>query len=261
MRVLAVDDEALMLEKLCDSIKEAAPEAVIASFRRASEAQEYIQENEIDVAFLDIKMRGMTGMELAKIIKTTQPNVNIIFCTGYSEYMYDAISKVRCSGYILKPVDAGQVAEELKNLRIPMKKEADKKGLYVQCFGNFEVFLNDEILKFESKKTKELFAYLVDRHGALCNIKEIEAVLWEDDGDHSSYIKKCRKELTDLFKAKGLEDVIEKTWGGLAVRAGHFQCDYYDWIDGKAEGINRWNGSYMDQYSWAEVTKASLMDF
>ena len=83
MRIIAVDDEPLMLEKLCRCIREAAPDEEMVSFKRPSEALTYIDKNHVDVAFLDVKMRGMDGIELGKRMKITHSKVNIIFCTGY----------------------------------------------------------------------------------------------------------------------------------------------------------------------------------
>lgn len=255
--ILAADDEPLMLDRLCRCINEAAPDAQVASFRRATQVLDYVSDNEIDVAFLDIQMRNIDGMELARKIKILQPKTNIIFVTGFSDYVFDALSDIRCSGYILKPVTACQVKKELDNLRNPIEAKNDKK-LYVRCFGNFEVFYEGSVLHFESAKSKELFAYLVDRNGAVCTNKEIIAALWEDGGDHYSYLKKCKKDLLKVLTEVGCENIIVSQWGGMGINTERFLCDYYDWISGMASGINAYHGEYMAQYSWGEVTNASL---
>ena len=69
MKIIAVDDEKLALEALIDSITEAVPDASILAFRKPSEAMKFIRENVCDIAFLDIQMRGMTGLELARQLK------------------------------------------------------------------------------------------------------------------------------------------------------------------------------------------------
>ncbi len=259
MRILAMDDEKHMLDRLLKCIDKAAPEAEVIGFQKVAEARKFVEDNPIDVAFLDIEMRGTSGLEFSKFLKQKYPRVNIIFCTGYSEYLYDAINKIRCSGYILKPVTPEQISEELKNLRIPVEeRNQEKPRLYLQCFGNFDAFLNGTPLKFPSAKSKELLAYLTDRRGAGCSTKELQSCLWDDDHVHESYLKKARKELLDLLAENGLEDVVERTWGSLALRQNQVQCDYFDWLEGKPDGINRWNGEYMNQYSWAEMTRGYL---
>ncbi|MGN0495631.1 MAG: response regulator [Lachnospiraceae bacterium] len=257
MRILAVDDEKLMLERLMRCIKEAAPEAELISFQKATECLSYVKEQQADVAFLDIRMRMMDGMELARQIKCLQPNMNIIFTTGYSDYIYDAVSEIRCSGYILKPVTTEQVARELENLRHPIEARLKAK-VYMQCFGNFEVFVDGKVLPIEPVKAKELLAYLVDRKGALCSNAEIISAIWEDDGDHYSYLKKCKKALLSILTQAGCEEVLVSQWGSMGVDRDAFTCDYYDWLEGTAGGINAYHGQYMAQYSWGEITNASL---
>ena len=69
MKIIAVDDEKLALDTLVDSIEKAVPDASITGFRKPDDALQCIRENDCEIAFLDIKMRGMTGLELAKRLK------------------------------------------------------------------------------------------------------------------------------------------------------------------------------------------------
>ncbi len=160
MRILAVDDEKLMLDNLCMCIQEVAPSEELVSFKSSSEALQYVTKNTIDVAFLDIKIRGMDGLELGRQIKLLQPGVNIIFCTSYSDRIFEAVSDVRCNGYLLKPIHAEDIKKELDNLRAPaVMLKQDITKMEIRCFGNFQVFVNGRPLEFHSKKAKELFAF------------------------------------------------------------------------------------------------------
>ena len=257
MRILAVDDEKLMLERLVRCITEAVPQAEVVSFQKATECLAYAMKEQVDVAFLDIRMRMMDGMELARQIKLLQPKINIIFTTGYSDYIYDAVSEIRCSGYVLKPVTTEQIRRELDNLRHPIEQQSGAK-VHMQCFGNFEVFVDGKVLPLKPEKMKELLAYLVDRKGALCSNSELLTVLWEDGGYHYDYLKKCKKALIEALTEAGCKDVLVSKWGSIGVDRDAFYCDYYDWIEGKPSGINAYQGQYMMQYSWGEITNASL---
>ena len=257
MRILAVDDEKLMLERLVRCITEAVPQAEVVSFQKATECLAYAMKEQVDVAFLDIRMRMMDGMELARQIKLLQPKINIIFTTGYSDYIYDAVSEIRCSGYVLKPVTTEQIRRELDNLRHPIEQQSGAK-VHMQCFGNFEVFVDGKVLPLKPEKMKELLAYLVDRKGALCSNSELLTVLWEDGGDHYDYLKKCKKSLVAALDEAGCKDVLVSKRGSIGVDKDAFSCDYYDWIEGKPSVINAYQGQYMTQYSWGEMTNASL---
>ena len=180
MRILCLDDEELALRMLEICVREVKPDAEVEGFDDQGDLLESAEKNGCDVAFLDIHMRGMTGVEVAKRLKEINPKMNIIFVTGFSEYKGDAMD-MKASGYIMKPVTKEEVAEELDNLRFPIVPKKNVK-LRVQCFGNFDVFLpNGEHVRFERSKAKEVFAYLVHRHGSSCTLREIFAVIFEDE--------------------------------------------------------------------------------
>ena len=79
MRILCLDDEELALQMLEMCVKKAKPEADVSAFDDQEELLEDAQQGGCDVAFLDIHMRGMNGVELAKKLKETNPKMNIIF--------------------------------------------------------------------------------------------------------------------------------------------------------------------------------------
>jgi two-component SAPR family response regulator len=131
----------------------------------------------------------------------------------------------------------------------------------VQCFGNFEVYIDSYPCPFKYIKTKELLAYLVDRRGAFCSNGEILGALWEDKEvtvSLENYLRNLVSDLRSVLKEYKLEDVIGKKKGMIRVVPELFECDYYKWIDGDPAAINSFNGEYMSQYSWAESTLAGM---
>ena len=141
MRILCLDDEELALQMLELSIKKAKPDADVTAFDDQDELIMDAEKNGCDIAFLDIHMRGMNGVEVAKKLKEINPKMNIIFVTGFSEYAGDAMN-MHASGYIMKPVSKAKVEKELADLRFPIVPKSDAL-LRVQCFGNFDVFTPD----------------------------------------------------------------------------------------------------------------------
>ncbi|MGN0693083.1 MAG: response regulator [Oscillospiraceae bacterium] len=259
MRIIAVDDEKLALRSLESAIRKAEPSAEVAVFDTISGALCYASENKCDAAFLDINMRGKSGISLAKKLKLIYPEINIIFSTGYSEYAAEAF-EMHASGYIMKPVTAEKVRHELDDLRFRIH-EAEQGKLRIQCFGNFDVFIGDKPVEFKYSKTKELLAYLVDRNGAMCTNNEIIAVIWGDDADtkgKKSYFKSIRKDMLDGLRAVGCQDVIRRSRGAVGINKDKVDCDYYDWLCGSASGINAYRGEYMTQYSWSEFTHGMI---
>ena len=254
MIAIAVDDEALMLSALVSAIEASDDIASVTKFSDCEEALEFVKRNNIDVAFLDINMRGMGGLALAEKIVEARPNCKIIFCTGYEEYAIPAF-KLHASGYLMKPISAEDVQGEIDNIKGMRQKD---KLLSVKCFGNFEVYYKNEKLIFKRLKSKELFAYLVDRNGAGMTAKQICAALFPDDVDdnkNSAYLRQLVLDLKNTLKTVGAERVLCHETPCYRVDTSLIKCDYISYLEtGKPE----FHGEYMMQYSWAEETCAML---
>jgi len=256
MIIYAIDDEENALEYITRKIKAAESSAEVFGFTSAQEALEAAAKQPFDVAFMDIQMPGITGIELAKKFKKLNPKANMVFVTGYSEYTMDAFS-LDASGYLLKPATKDQVRHALDNLRYPLSVEGGP-SVCAQCFGDFELFVNGTPVHFKYNKSKEVIAFLVDRRGAQCSNNEVIVNLWEDDDDHSAYYRSLMKDIQDTLKELGVDDIFDRQRAGASILTDKIRCDYYDYLAGKPEGINAYKGEYMQQYSWADETGTVL---
>ena len=254
MIAIAVDDEALMLGALVAAL-EASPDITdVAKFSDCEAALDFVRNNPLDVAFLDINMRGMGGLSLAEKIIAVHPRCKIVFCTGYEEYAIPAF-KLHASGYLMKPISAEDVQGEIDNIKGISQQD---KLLTVKCFGNFEVYAKNEALTFKRLKTKELFAFLVDRNGAGMTAKQICAVLFQDGTDDTknlAYLRQLVRDLKKTLKAVGAEAVFCHETPCYRVDTSLIKCDYISYLE---TGMPEFYGEYMTQYSWAEQTCALL---
>ena len=254
MIVIAVDDEELMLRALVRAISASPDIKEVVKFSNCEKALDYVKENPIDVAFLDINMRGMGGIALAEKIIKLRPNSKIVFCTGYEEYAISAF-KLHASGYLMKPISAEDVQNEIDNIKGVRKKE---KLLEVKCFGNLEVYVKGEIVSFKRSRTKELFAFLVDRKGAGMTAKQICAVLFPDDTDdvkNTAYLRQLIMDLKNTLKTVGADAAFCHETPFYRVDTSLIKCDYFSYLEtGKPEFL----GEYMTQFSWADETCAML---
>ena len=249
MIAIAVDDEPLMLGALVKAIRASGDITAVSEFSGCEEAIEFIRTNSVDIAFLDINMRGMGGLRLAEKIVEICKDCRIVFCTGYEEYAVSAF-KMHASGYLLKPISAMDVQREIDNIKGIRRRE---KPLVVKCFGNFEVYVNGEKLTFKRSKTKELLAFLVDRNGAGVTVAEIGVALWEDDEDQKNhnYIHQLFYDLRHTLTAAGVAELFKRNNYLYSIDPEKVDCDYYSFLKtGKPE----FYGEYMTQYSWAEKT-------
>ena len=258
MNILIVDDEVLAIKDLKRTINKVLGEPDIKTADNYRDALTICKENPIDVAFLDVEMPQMDGLTLAKHLKKLNHNINIVMVTAYEQYALDAF-KLFASGYILKPAMTEDVRAVLNNLRNPVSIR--EKGLFVQCFGSFEVFYDGKPLKFSRSQSKEVFAYLIDRKGASSTYGEICAILWEETSDpdkQRNYFYHIYDDLKSTLESVGCGDVLIKGRNSYSVDTDKVGCDYYYAIKKDAQAIGRYVGEYMNQYSWAECRNYNL---
>ena len=254
MKAIAVDDEVYMLETLVEAVTASFDIEHTEAFSTCSAALAYASENPIDVAFLDINMRGIGGLGLAEKLVEIHPGCKIIFCTGYDEYAVSAF-QLHASGYLIKPITAEAVQKEIDHIK---GVKATEKLLTIKCFGNFEVLYNGKSLPFKRKKAKELLAILVDRSGSGMTAKQICAILFPDDTDdskNSAYLRQLILDLKTTLKTVGAEKVLCHETPFYRIDTNRVRCDYFSHLD---TGKPQFHGEYMTQYSWAESTCAML---
>ena len=267
MYLLAVDDEQNILDDLVTELHKVFPQAYVHGKTEALAASDWIRNladegHTLEYAFLDIRMCGMNGLELARQIKTLHPNAKLIFCTAFTEYAFDAVNMF-AKGYLLKPVSATDIVRTLDEMVYDWRKLNNglSRDIRVQTFGHFEIFVDGQPLSFEREKAKELLAYLVDRHGAAVTTKQIAMVLWEDrpyDRTLKNYVATVLKALRKALSAAGVEDILIKTHNHLSIDVSKLKCDAYDYEKWDVVAVNSYRGEYMVNYSWAEFTTGYL---
>lgn len=259
MNTITIDDRQLAVNAMVQNMKEIDPEGNHVGLISPAEALSYARAHHIDVAFLDIEMPDMNGLEMAEALRKIQPNINIVFVTGHAEYALDAHS-LFASGYLVKPADVSDVEKVLKHLRYPVD---GGNRLQVRCFGNFEVFVQNRPVLFKRAKCKEIFAYLIDSRGASVTMGELISILWEDGGNISSRNSQLRTFISDLRRSlseAGFEDILVREYNSLAVRTDMIDCDFYRYLEHDETAMREFMGEYMRQYSWAEVRIPELTE-
>lgn len=252
MKLLIVDDEQLAREDLTYVLQDCLPQAEILAAGNKTDALALCQSNPIDIAFLDVEMPDISGLELSKELRSIRQDINIIFTTAYSQYALPAF-KLYASAYLMKPVCREDILEALENLRFPCVTE--EKKLRVQCFGNFEVFYDGQPLLFRRSKAKELLAYLISLHGSSATGSEVCAVLWEDSGTPEKqkiYLRQLISELRSTLETCGMEDVLIHNRNSYAVNPKKLDCDLYRALEQESNATVSHRGEFMKQYSWAE---------
>jgi len=178
---------------------------------------EFLEKSIPDLILLDVEMPEMNGYEAIKIIKSKKEtkDIPIIFLTAKTDESSELEGlSLGAIDYITKPFSPSIL---LKRVEIHIK--SDKK-VRIQTIGNFEIFIDEKPVSFTRSKTKELFAYLVSRKGALCSNNEIIAAIWKDQNDLpalQSHLRQLVADLNKTLKSLNVEDIIIKRRGHLAV--------------------------------------------
>lgn len=254
INILLVDDEEPALYNLEEIVRDIMPVSNIFPCDNYLSAVEISEESVISVAILDVEMPGISGIELGKILKNKNPNINIIYCTAYDEYAFPA-SQLFASGYVLKPVNKQKLKEQFDNLRFPLSFVERK--LKINCFGLFEVYYDGTPVQFDRQKSKELLAYLVDRQGARVTVGELSGVLYENSDDEQKNRQNLYSAWFSLKKSLkniNFEEVLIHSQNAYAVDTSLIDCDYYKYLLRDEDAMIAFRGEYMHQYSWAEFS-------
>ena len=114
---VVAEDEALLRQALVAELKRAWPALqVLAECEDGASAVEALAEHQPDVAFLDIRMPGLTGLEVARVATEASPRTQIVFVTAYDQYAIDAFERGAVD-YLLKPVKPERLAATIERVQ------------------------------------------------------------------------------------------------------------------------------------------------
>ena len=122
---IVAEDEQLLRDELLLLLREAWPELqVVAACEDGAEAVDAIAAHKPDVAFLDIRMPGLTGLDVAAAAAISSPSTQVVFVTAYNQYAIDAFDRGAVD-YLLKPVAPDRLAATMKRVRARMETGAN----------------------------------------------------------------------------------------------------------------------------------------
>lgn len=259
MRAIIVDDEPLMIRHFTRLSQDIQDLNIIGSFESPDEALAFSKENPPDAAFLDVSMPMVSGIELAKKLRSIRPDILIIFVTAYEEYLWD-FNKLGGDYYIVKPYDSETLKMAMDRIRLLAQRQT--KAVYIQTFGRFLVIKNGIPLPLTGK-AKELLALLVAKRGKEISNESIYNLLWEGRPYSNTYMcvyYNAIHRLRACLKAHGLESLLISTARGKLIDTDLFDCDYYAWMDHPSGNQTHFEGEFLSEYSWGEGLLANILN-
>jgi len=123
-RVLIADDEAPARSKLIRMLEGHAQLEIVAEVENGTDALAQIQEINPDIAFLDIQMPGMTGLEVAEKLQELDVDAPyLVFATAYDEHAIRAF-ELRAIDYLLKPFNQERLEQTLAKILEELEDDA-----------------------------------------------------------------------------------------------------------------------------------------
>ena len=276
-KVIAVDDEQNALNRFERLISQDTRLELLKTFTKPADAMAFMKNNQVDIAFLDIEMPEMTGLELAEVLMDINPYLEIVFVTAYNQYALEAF-KAHATGYLLKPLShedfTTQIDSMVKKLGNKTHVVEDDK-LTINCFGAFSIkkTTDAEPLRFRTSKAEELLAYLIQNEGRARSKDIILDTLWPEadlDKAANNFRVTCtyiRSTLADF----GYTDILVRDHDDYSINTARIHCDYIDFRSKIAtpdtmslgtveELINLYKGPYLENrfYDWAGETQGWL---
>jgi len=198
LRALIVDDEPLICDELYSVLSAVQDVEIQGIAYNARDAEKIMAAKAVDVAFLDIQMPGMSGLELARKLANGPQAPLLVFVTAYSGFAVDAFA-VDAVDYILKPFDKQDVDRVLKKLRVwrqvkqqaPVRVQGFGRNLCVEAGDRLEVIPVRNI-QFIQANDRQVFLHTVEGQtfGVRRRLNELEEMLDPKDfyRCHRNYI-------------------------------------------------------------------------
>lgn len=148
VKIIIADDEKLMADELQTLLLESYPDLQIVGIAPDGEtALSLIKKHRPDIAFLDIQMPGLTGLEVAEKLIAHEEPPTVVFSTAYDEYALKAFS-VNAMDYILKPYDE----TDIQRVMGKFEKMLIGASVKTKVFTNKELARSNAVRKFSVEK-------------------------------------------------------------------------------------------------------------
>lgn len=162
MNCIIVDDEIPAIQELGYFIKNLSSIKILNEFNDSIKALEYIQNNQIDIIFLDINMPKLDGLTLSRVINTLKPKPLFVFISAHREYAIEAF-EVAAFDYILKPFSEERILETLN--RLENSNVAKNSNNKISLWKNDKLFvINVNDICYCESKEHDLLLYTKDNN-------------------------------------------------------------------------------------------------
>jgi len=187
MKAILIDDEMLALNFLEHQLSKIGSCQVVGKYIDPLKGREAVEQQDVDIVFLDIELPEMDGIELAERLLEHRPGIQVVFVTSYDEYAVRAF-ELNAIDYLVKPVREERLLNTLqrleRNVRTQSEQTVPNTGVWqIRLFGNVSITRDNGepiTLRWRTAKAQQLFLYLLKHKGSLVGKSELIEWLWPD---------------------------------------------------------------------------------
>ena len=216
MIALCVDDELLPLEALVRAVRKSPDIENVVFFDDEYDALEWAKNHPVDIAFLDIELHEMNGIELARRLVEYHPDLSVIFCTGYDQYALNVLSLHMDAGYLLKPFRSSQVQKEISHVKskhpsgksqLLSKDSENSQTVSIRLMGEFSITCGGKeitLLSSKMRKATSFLEYLILNYGVQIPKQRLINLFWSNylysnpDSAIKALVSRLRKTLSEI---------------------------------------------------------------
>ena len=201
LKVMIADDEPLSLERMALLLTNQEGVSVEGQAHNGSEALDFLKDHDVDAVFLDIRMPGLSGLDLAGLLKDR--NLAVVLVSAYDQHAIDAFD-LNVTDYITKPVRPSRLAQALDKIR--SSRNPDTKIALPVGEGLILVDVA-EILYAEVRKGSLELVCGERTHFPNWSLKQLQEKL----AAHGQFIKVSRQALINTECLKGIKPLFSGT--------------------------------------------------
>lgn len=288
IKVVLVDDEFPAIAKMKSLLKPYDHYVVCGEFTDSIKALEQIASLSPQVAFIDIAMPGMNGMELAaEIHKKTNGKTLMVFVTAHDQYALDAFD-VWATDYLLKPVSRSRFDQTIKRLDSLLREYIDttyeeipqqhETRAMVRLFGKLEISgVKNDMGNWRTAKVRELFAFFLHNRNRPIYRDTLLEALWDGMSQTQalSNLNTTNYYLRRQLEKSGSDIKLLYDSGYYSIDMGTVICDAdefekaeyaarqitYENLDFVLSGASLYRGKYLEDVkcTWADLERELYM--
>lgn len=182
MKALLIIDQPIISNQLVDQLKTFDFVEIVGQHSNPYEGLAHAKSTRLDVVFLNIEMSLLNGFSIAEYLKSQNPNIAIVFVTQHLQYAVQAF-EINAIDYLTLPVERNRLQKTINRIYPSTYHKKNKSNhIVICCFGTLMFKTKGDNrsinIQWRTRKSEELFAYLLFNHGKNIRIDYLVDLLW-----------------------------------------------------------------------------------